>query len=269
MTQLRLDPDRIVKFLQTKTLGREIVRLDSVDSTNSECKRRSSEKEGLLVLSEEQTAGRGRFGRTWASPKGKGIWMSLLLKPDLPLPNIPQLTLVGAAAVYRGLEKEADYFSGQIKIKWPNDIWISNKKIGGILTEMQTGAGSVQSVILGIGLNINLAKEDFPPELRTAATSLFLEKGELFEREIIIANILNEFERFYLEFLVQRKLGEALTVCRENSAVIGKKVKVSDQEMGIEARVIDLGPQGELLVKMNNGKLASIISGEISLQIQG
>ncbi|NLI92288.1 MAG: biotin--[acetyl-CoA-carboxylase] ligase [Peptococcaceae bacterium] len=242
--------------------------LDTIDSTNNECRRRAAENEGTVILSEEQTAGRGRQGRAWNSPKGKGVWMSLLLKPDLPTETIPQLTLVGAAAVCKAMEKEEGYFPDKIKIKWPNDIFIREKKAGGILTEMQISAGRIESVIQGIGLNVNLAAEDFPDELKALATSFLIETGKVYERERIIADILNHFEILYEKFLVGGELGEALHICRQNSAVIGRQVRLMNNGTETEAEVLDLGPRGELIVKLGNGRITSVISGEISLRIQ-
>jgi BirA family biotin operon repressor/biotin-[acetyl-CoA-carboxylase] ligase len=154
----------INQSLLTGWLGHKIIYLPTIDSTNTECKRRSlTENEGLVVLSEEQTAGKGQLGRDWVSSKGKGVWMSLLLKPDLPPDKIPPLTLVAAASICTALEAESREFSLQVAVKWPNDILLEGKKAAGILTEMQAGAGKVQSVIVGIGLNVNHNRDDSPP----------------------------------------------------------------------------------------------------------
>lgn len=260
--------EKIKNSLQTQTAGRKIYCLETIDSTNSECRRRSAEKEGLVILSEQQTAGRGRLGRTWISPAGKGIWMSLLLKPDLPPEVIPRVTLIGAAAVCLALEKETGNPGGSFQIKWPNDILSGGKKAGGILTEMQVSAGRVHSVVMGIGLNVNLSGEDFPDELKFQATSLLLETGQVWDREKLIAAILNEFEKLYTAFLVQGELGRALTICRQRSAVIGRRVNLTDGNTEKEAEVLDLGPEGQLLVRLANGEVFSVCSGEISLRIK-
>lgn len=261
----RLVSENIAQYLKTEFIGRKLYGLDTIDSTNSEVKRKSSvEAEGTVVFSEQQTAGRGRLGREWISPKGKGILMSLLLKPDLPPAKIPQLTMIGAAAIFLALENLDASLQDKVRIKWPNDILLGEKKIGGILTEMQANGDRVQSVVIGIGLNVSLQAADFPEELVMKATSLFLATGKVYERERLMAEILNCFEPLYLKFL-KGATKEFLAICRQRSAVIGKKVFLTEKGEGHEVEVLDLGPQGELIVKMANGKISSIISGEISL----
>lgn len=263
-----LSPENIKNYIRTESMGRKLICLETVDSTNNEGKRRScAEREGTVIVSNRQTAGRGRLGREWTSPGGKGIWMSILLKPDLPTAKIPRLTMVAAAAICLALESVNSSLWGKVQIKWPNDILLRGKKAGGILTEMQVSGDRLQSVVLGIGLNVNLGEGDFPEELRTKATSLFLETGVPFNREVLIAEILNCFEPLYQDYLREGNLGESLEICRRQSAVIGKKVLLLEKGAGQEAEVLDLGPQGELLVKLANGHTASILSGEISLRL--
>jgi BirA family biotin operon repressor/biotin-[acetyl-CoA-carboxylase] ligase len=258
---------KITQGLRTKILGRKIIYLDTVDSTNSEGRRRvTSEAEGTVILSEQQTAGRGRLGRKWTSPRNKGIWMSILLKPDLPPDRIPRLTMVGAAAVCLALESVEPSLGAKVQIKWPNDLLIDGKKVGGILTEMQISGDEVQSVVLGIGLNVSLKEDDFPPELLRKATSLYLGTGRIYDREILIAEILNSFEPFYQEFL-GGSIKKPLTICRQRSAVIGRNVILLNKGVEAEAEVLGLGSQGELVVKLAKGEIASVVSGEISLRM--
>ena len=297
-----LSPSKINDYLKTKSLGQKMIIFATVDSTNSEGKRRSAdEAEGTVLLSEVQTAGRGRLGRHWFSPGGKGIWLSVILKPELPAPKVPSLTSVAAAAVCLALEQVLPSQAERIQLKWPNDILLNGRKIGGILTEMQVSSAKVQAVILGIGLNVNLQPEDFPEEIRDLASSIYLETGQILAREQIIAFILNHLEQLYFKFL-QQDLSETLAVCRRKSAVLGRKIflidrsersvnnkKLADNEklpnsgeltgsanpsgqtLGgqiREAEAVDLGPNGELLVRYENGEEAFIISGEISLRMQ-
>ena len=132
----------------TSLPGPKIICLDVVDSTNSEARRRApQETHGTIILSEEQTAGRGRQGRSWLSPRGKGIWMSLILKPDITAEKVPQFTQIAAAALCQALENKG---LKSLEIKWPNDILVNSKKISGILTEMQSKGNAVEHVILGI-----------------------------------------------------------------------------------------------------------------------
>ncbi len=262
-----LIPDKITQDLRTKILGRKIIYLDTVDSTNSEGRRRfTPEGEGIVILSEQQTAGRGRLGREWTSPRNKGIWMSILLKPDQPPDRIPRLTMVGAAAVCLALEIVEPSLGTKVQIKWPNDLLLGEKKVGGILTEMQVSGGKAQSVVLGIGLNVSLEEDDFPSELLMKATSLYLGTGRAYDREIIIAEILNSFEPLYQEFS-GGSIAKSLTICRQRSAVIGRNVILVNKGIVEEAEVLDLGPQGELVVKLAKGDIASVVSGEISLRM--
>jgi len=284
-----LSLSKINYFLKTKTLGQKIISFTTVDSTNSEAKRRSAdEPEGAVLLSEVQTAGRGRLGRQWLSPGGN-IWLTVLLKPELPATKIPSLTSVAAAAVCLALEQLRPSIADRLQIKWPNDILLNGRKIGGILTEMQVSAAKVQAVILGIGLNVNLKAEDFPEEIRSLASSIYLETGEIPSREQLIASILNSLEHLYFKFL-EDDLSETLAVCRRKSAVLGRKIILIDhsgkptssgklERSGSpssqrpsgqirEAEALDLGSNGELLIRYENGEKASIISGEISLRLQ-
>lgn len=257
------------KYIRTQKIGSNVICLKTIDSTNSEAKRRSLEEaEGTVFLSEQQTAGRGRLGREWASPDGKGIWMSVLLKPAISPDKIPQLTTVAAAAVSLALESIDTVFDTMLRIKWPNDILLGAKKAGGILTEMQMCGDIVQAVVIGIGLNVSLKENDFPHQLRQQATSLLLETGVSYDRVIIIAQIINFLESLYQEFLTEGDLGRSLAICRKRSAVIGRKVQLLHQGNKEEVEVLDLGCQGELVVKHADGTRSSIISGEISIRME-
>ncbi|NBJ14300.1 MAG: biotin--[acetyl-CoA-carboxylase] ligase [Dehalobacter sp. 4CP] len=264
-----LSPEKITRYLRTTFLGRKILCFDVLGSTNCEAARRAlAEEEGTVIISEQQTTGRGRFGRKWQSPGGKGIWMSIILKPQLPPDVIPQLTLAGAAAVCLAVDEAAISFPGRgITIKWPNDLFLNGKKAGGILTEMSVSSRRTPVVVIGIGLNVNLAETDFPDELKSTATSLRLETGREHDRTRLTAGILNGFEPLYLEYLSTVDLGRTLTICRERSEVIGRKVVLENREGPVQtAEVIDLGPKGELVVRLaQTGEIKAIISGEISV----
>jgi len=259
--------EKITGYLQTEKIGQKIIMLAAIDSTNSELRRRASmEDEGTVILCEQQTGGRGRMGRTWISPKGKGIWMSILLKPELPPADIPQITIIGAAAVTVALEKNEPDLADKISVKWPNDVLLNDRKICGILTEMQIRGNRVQSVVLGIGLNLYLEEDDFPQGLVEQATSLLIETGKHTDREIVTAEILNNFEILYKSFIAKESIEDSLEVCRRNSAVIGRKVILDEHGLRQEAEVIDLGPKGELVVRLQDESVVSIVSGEISLR---
>lgn len=263
------------EYLRTSFLGRKMIYFDTLDSTNAEARKKAhDEPQGTVIISEQQTAGRGRFGRDWLSPKGLGIWMSLILKPDLPPEEIPQLTLIAAAAVCLAVEEAGIDFPGKgLTIKWPNDIFLNGKKTGGILTEMQMGDNRIPNVVVGIGLNVNLRETDFPDSLLETATSFRIATGACQSRPKIAVGILNAYESLYLEYLKNGHLGQTLAICRERSEVIGKEVvlegrdALSQQGYRQLARVLDLGPKGELIAELENGEIISVFSGEVSLKI--
>ncbi|KUO59506.1 MAG: hypothetical protein APF84_19590 [Gracilibacter sp. BRH_c7a] len=260
-----LNQKDIQKHLTTSILGRKIICLDMVNSTNSEAKSRAPEAvEGTIILSEEQTAGRGRHGRQWISPKGKGIWMSLILRPRINAQKVPQITQIAAAALFLALNQMG---IKKVEIKWPNDILVNGRKLSGILTEMQSKGNAVDHVILGIGLNVNMNRQDFPEDLQQQATSLYLETGKVWGRSQLIAEIINAFEPLYMQYVKAGDLSSTLNICKEESAVIGARVLLHNQNLEQEAEVLDLGPEGELIVRTADGTITSIVTGEVSLRV--
>lgn len=239
---------KIEKHLTTSVFGRNIRHMKVCTSTNEEAKLHCDSPDGTLFIADTQTCGRGRLGRSWESEKGGGIYMSLLLKPDIPAEVAPQLTLVAGIAVCKAL--------GNAKIKWPNDIIIGNKKVCGILTEM-----SHKNVICGIGINANTKK--FPAEL-DFATSLYLERGRKVRKEKIVADVLNIFEILCNEFYengFDPLLDEYKTLC-EN---IGKDVRVIFENKEVTGVATDVSANGNLLVKTTDGEI-SVASGEVSVR---
>lgn len=220
-----------------------------------------SEPEGTVIIAEQQTMGRGRVGRSWESPKGKGIYMSIILKPKIDPIMVPKITLVGAAAVNIAL-KEMDIES---LIKWPNDIVINGKKVCGILTEMNPNLENEMNVIMGIGINANLAIDDIPEELQEKATSLKIVTGKDIDREKLINLILKNFETLYYEFINKNILNITLEICKANSAVIGKEIKVISGDIIRHGKAIDINKEGELIVEFKTG-VETILSGEISIR---
>ena len=261
---INLNQEDIQSYLTTSILGRIIICLDMIDSTNSEARRRATEAaEGTIILSEEQTAGRGRQGRQWISPRGKGIWLSLILKPEIKAHKVPQITQIAAAALCLTLEQKG---IAKVEIKWPNDILVNGRKLSGILTEMQSRGSIVDHVVLGIGLNVNMDHQDFPEELQYQATSLLLETGQVWERSQLIADIINAFEPLYNQYVRYGDLSPILDICRERSALIGRHILIHEKGLERQAEVLDLGPEGELVVRMADGEKRSIVSGEVSVR---
>lgn len=257
-----IDSEEILPLLTTKYIGRNFIHFDEVDSTNVQCRRACSNNpiEGMVVAAEEQTSGKGRLGRSWISPKGTGIWMSIVLKPNISPMVAPRATLIGAAAVYTALKD----MGISVGIKWPNDIVINGKKICGILTEMNAEIERVNYVIMGIGINVNM--ESFPDELKEKATSLKNELGNEVDRKKLVANILNNFEVFYEEFKNTGDISRVIEICKEGSLLINKEVRVINGNNEVICTVIDIDDEGELIVKHKDGTIKRVISGEVSVR---
>lgn len=257
----------IEPYLTTKLVGRKIVHYDSVGSTNTEAKNIADlpESHGTVVIAEEQTSGRGRLGRSWVSPKYKGIWMSIILKPDLNPMEAVKLTQIAAAAIL----KAARELNIETLIKWPNDIVINHKKACGILTEMNAELTRINYVVVGLGINVNTEDKDFPEDIKEIATSLRIETKRLINRQELTAGILNNFERLYEEFVEHGNISASVDICRDNSAVIGKEIFIINRETKVEVKALDIDEDGRLLVEHSDGRKEYIISGEVSVRGKG
>ncbi len=257
--------------LNTTCIGRKIHFLGSVDSTNNHAKKIAYEgaQEGTLVVAESQTSGKGRLGRSWASAEKKGIWMSVVLRPQIPPEDVHIITLAAAVAVVKAIEESTGISAG---IKWPNDIILNNKKVCGILTEMTCEMDSVDFAVLGIGINVNHSYCDFPDEIRETAISLkeYLSlDGALIEcpliRSEIIKKILFDFEQIYIK-IRNSNFTEIIEEWKKYSVTLGKEVKVifkNDTYMGIAK---DITKDGRLVVECTDGVTREIFYGEVSVR---
>ncbi|NLY44656.1 MAG: biotin--[acetyl-CoA-carboxylase] ligase [Tissierella sp.] len=254
--------EEIKDKLKTEFVGRKVYYYDSIDSTNKMAKDIAhNEKEGVIVVAEEQLEGRGRLGRHWESPKKKGIYFSIILKPQVPPMKVAKLTLLGAAAVYQAL----DEIGINSQIKWPNDIVVNGKKVCGILTEMSSELNMINHVVMGIGVNVNLEENDILEDLQHKATSLKIESKGKVDRKKLLAAILNKFENLYILFKDGGETSQAIEICRENSAVIDKEVQVFSGSSKRVGKALDINEEGELLVEFD-GKIETVFSGEISIR---
>lgn len=242
--------NNITQYLTTGYIARDIRYYKEVASTNIEAKNTPDAKNGTLFTADAQTAGRGRLGRGWASPPGCGIWMSLLLTPDIAPERIPEITLVAGMAVCRAIGAPA-------MIKWPNDIVIGSKKICGILTEYSGGR-----VICGIGINVNT--RSFPQELEHIATSLYLETGHETDRAALAAGVMNSFEPLYDRFLSS---GFAVLAdeYRSRCVTIGREVTVTGAGDTVRGIASGITPDGGLVIDTDHGQKI-ITSGEASVR---
>lgn len=254
-----LNPQNIYHNLQTDIVGQNIIHFNTLESTNDYLKQVGNDVvEGTVVISEEQTKGKGRLGRVWESKVGDGIWMSIILKPDIMPYKAPFITLIAGASVVKALNN----LGVNAQIKWPNDIIINNKKICGILTELSAEIERINYVVLGIGMNVK--NEDFDSELKNKATSLHKEGYEL-HRVDIVKEIFYQFELLYKKYLDNDK-EEVLNICRDYSAILNKEIYIIRNDEKELVKCIDVNEEGNLLVKNSSGQVKEIISGEVSIR---
>lgn len=273
--RLSADSDVLNSFeinegLKTKVLGRNIVYLDQIDSTNNYAKKIAFEgcEEGTLVVADYQTCGRGRLGRDWNSSDKKGVWMSLVLRPDIPFEEVQMLTLAVSVAVVQALFEYAQIEAG---IKWPNDIIIKGKKVCGILVEMNMEVDKINFLVLGIGLNVNQRKDDFKEELLDRAISLNMHLEETsgsqktLKRNELIATILLKFEEIY-DKVKCGAFEDIISEWKKYSVTLGKEVSIiykNEQYRGIAE---DITKEGKLIVKCEDGTVKEVFSGEVSVR---
>ncbi|WP_110932524.1 biotin--[acetyl-CoA-carboxylase] ligase [Paenibacillus bouchesdurhonensis] len=257
----RLEYSGLLQAMNTKSFGRRLKLLDVTTSTQEEVRLLAEQgaDEGTLVIAEEQTIGRGRQGRKWHSPAGKGIWMSLLLRPQLPLSSAPQLTLLSAVAVCRAVRAVTGVDVG---IKWPNDLLANGRKVCGILLESVGEDEMIRYCIAGIGIDVNLESSDLPPELVPIATSLQIESGQKVDRAVLVGLILAEMEKLYGLYLEEGfapigHLWEALSI------TTGQDITVKTAQGEVSGRAMGLDENGGLLVIQEDKRQTTIFSGEV------
>jgi BirA family transcriptional regulator, biotin operon repressor / biotin---[acetyl-CoA-carboxylase] ligase len=237
------------------------VELQAATASTNDLARQYAEKnagEGALFLTEYQTSGRGRRGASWVSPAGKNLLFSLLLRPAWPVEKWARLTHVAAVALSESLAAEVD--PSRIKIKWPNDLWIDERKIAGLLLETGFPAAQAPYAILGVGLNVNMSAEDWPTELRGLSHSLLLGTGQEHDRHAVLRGFLKQFERFYTQ--ASDDFPSVLQLARQRSGVLGQAVEITLAQTSFVARVVDFGPEGELVVEKADGSTETLHSVE-------
>jgi len=258
-------PDRLFPFeishnLHTKFIGRKICYFDALPSTMDIAMQLGLDgsAEGTVVIAETQTKGRGRLGRSWSSPKYKGIYISLVLRPKI-LPNASSiLTLLAAVSVCEAIQEITTL---EARIKWPNDILIHNKKLGGILTELNAEMDSVRFMVIGIGINVNNEQKTIPE----GATSLKEQKKENINRIALLQEILRKIEANYSLF--QKRTGKESIIdkWRNYNITLGRKVKVACQSMHLEGQALDIDIDGGLLVRRDCGLVEKVMAGDVVL----
>lgn len=258
----KLLPYEIHKKLHTTIIGKRMRYFDHIPSTNTVGKQILIEGDpekihGTVIIAEEQTGGVGRLGRAWISPAG-GIWITILIKPKIPVDHVFMITMAGSVAIARAIRKE---FSLGALIKWPNDIYIGKKKIGGLLLELSAEADTVHYCLLGIGIDVNNPVTDFAADLQRDISSISAEVGHDVDRASFLARILKEFENRLL--LLESGEYEAITQeWKSLSATLENRVKIHTLKNSFEGEAIDIDEFGALIVKKDNGKLERVIAGD-------
>ncbi|MCC3376492.1 biotin--[acetyl-CoA-carboxylase] ligase [Cohnella sp. REN36] len=257
----RLTEAELRAHLKTRELGRHLHLREAVASTQDEVRALAEQgaPEGTLVVAERQDQGRGRMGRSWISPPGKGVSMSLLLRPDVPLPLAPQLTLLSAVALCRSLSRITGL---RIGIKWPNDLQVEGRKISGILLESAAEDERIRYVAVGLGIAVNLEEADYPEELREKAVSLRMAAGRAFDRAALIGEVLLEFERLYDLYREQgfepiRLLWEA------NAVTLNRTVTLYTAQGSFDGIPRELDASGGLRVELPDGSWRTVYSAEV------
>lgn len=262
-----LTEPEIRSFLgKTAVVGRELRCFGELDSTNNYLKAQVNAPDGLAVTADSQTAGRGRMNRSFQSPKGTGIYLSVLLRPTLPPDRLPPMTALAGVAVCAAVERVCGVRPG---LKWPNDPVLEGKKLCGILTEVSLEAetGRLQSLVLGIGINVTQKPEDFSPEVREVATSLLQVLGKPASRPRLAAALLEELDKAYAALLAG-DLSEYLAAYRRDCVNLGKTVQLIPFGGGERetAEAVDIDEEFSLVVRDADGKKRTVRSGEVSVR---
>lgn len=256
-----LTENEILYGLDTNILGKKVIHFETTPSTQLIAHQEATKgaPEGTLIVSEEQTSGKGRMLREWHSSKQKGIWMSLILRPTLPLEKAPQFTLIAAIAIAKAIE---DVIGLEPEIKWPNDLLLDGKKVTGILTELQGEADQIRYLIIGMGINVNQESQDFPDELQDKATSLLIESGKKIKRKTVVQHILKNLEKYYLIY-IEKGFAPLKIIWEEYAVSIGKTITAQTSRGNITGIAEGITNDGVLMIRDRSGQLHYIYSADI------
>ncbi len=247
--------------VKTKVVGRKVHLLPEVESTNSAAAGMASAgaPEGTIVAAEVQTGGKGRLGRTWISPKGN-LYLSVVLRPKIAPNKAPLITLMGAVAVVSAIRKQTAVHA---RIKWPNDIFAGERKVGGLLTEMSAEPDQVRHIVLGIGLNVNMDAASLPPAVASLATTLSAETGSPVNRTSLLAEIASELDRWYQTFL--KNDAEVLRAWESMNMTIGRQVTVSSANETLQGTAEAIDHEGRLVIRTGDNALKAVAAGDVTI----
>ncbi len=251
-----LTPAMIKAGLKTSIIGRDIHYFKETESTNIIAREIANMvEEGCVVIAETQTRGRGRMERKWFSPEG-GIWLSIILKPKIESWHVPRITILAGVCVAKVIRS----YGLEARIKWPNDVLINEKKVCGILTELEAEIDQVEYCVVGIGINANVDIELFPEEIRENSTSLKKELGKDVNRVELVQKLFEEFEKEYMMFQ-KGEFSSILDDWRSMSATIGEWVKITTSSRTIYGEAIGVDNEGALILETGEGKLERVVAG--------
>jgi len=256
----RLSPLELLPLLNTRELGQSIQHFETTGSTNEVAFRRAQEGavHGEVVIAEQQTRGKGRRGRAWVSPAGLNLYLSAILRPELPPQRAPELTLVAAVALAEALREAG----ARAFIKWPNDVQVEGLKIAGILTELSAEPERVHFVVLGIGVNLNVRQADFPPELAGMATSLWDARGAKVPRALFTAALLSRLEE-WLDVHADFGFEPVRDAWKQLSSTLGQQVVVRTERTEFQGFAEDVDAAGALLVRTADGRLERVLAADV------
>ena len=254
-------PWEVEPFLTTRRLGRPLLYYDTLSSTNREAGHLAEvgAPEGLVVVTDYQTEGRGRLERSWHSPPGRNLLFSLLLRPEGPLDNATSLPLLLALALRRTLQTLTPSLNPMVK--WPNDLLVDGRKIAGILCEMQAEPDRIRYLIAGLGLNVNMTRREFPPDLRITASSLRLLTNRPLSRPSLLAAFLNTFETFYDQWR-HDGFSPYLEEYRRCDALAGRPVRIQQNDRILEGWADGIEPDGALRLRQADATTVHVHSGD-------
>lgn len=256
--------DLVSRVGRVKVIGRDIRVFRETESTSDIIEKlaRDGVAEGAVVFAESQTRGRGRLGRKWMSPPDKGLWFSVLLRPNCAPQAVTQITIAVSVSLVRAIHLATGI---RAEIKWPNDVLIGGKKVAGILTELSAEVDTVKHVVIGIGMDVNLGADEFPPELREIATSLSIVKGAPIDRPSLAAAVLKELDNDYARI----RNGQFQAVSEEwekRCSTLGRNIAVLTGPNRRAGRAESLDADGALLLRTEHGRLERITGGDVSLE---
>lgn len=258
-----LSAEQIRACLKTRAFAGEIHYLNEIDSTNLEADRLAlaGSPEGTIVVADRQTRGKGRFGHQWFSPPGTGLYISLVLRPPLEPAASHYLVLLSGVACSRAIQ---DLCHVLVELKWPNDLQIRGKKIGGILLELSTDPKGLRHLIVGIGINVHTLRGEFPQDLRESAGSLLTETGVRVSRSELLCGLLSHFETRYFSSLAQGP-SAILTEWTQLTNTLGRTLRVSYRGQVMEGTATGIDEDGGLLLRLPSGMTEKVLAGEVAV----